>query len=121
MKRVYRRLERATRLATLGGWLLMFLSALVTYGCAGLVSQTAQKPPGTQPPTVSITSPAGGATVNGTITVTASASSTIGISGVQFLVDGANTGAAVTAAPYTLSLNTTTLSNGKHTLTAVAT
>src|SRR5216684_799029 len=72
------------------------------------------------PPTVSITSPTNGATVSGTISVVASASSSVGIASVQFLVDGANFGAPATASPYTVSLNTTTLSNGNHTLAARA-
>ena len=38
----------------------------------------------TAPPTVSITSPASGATVAGTITVTASASDDCGVAGVNF-------------------------------------
>jgi hypothetical protein len=40
--------------------------------------------------------------------------------GVQFQVDSANTGAEVTAVPYTLSLDTTKFSSGAHSLTAVA-
>src|SRR5229473_860068 len=72
------------------------------------------------PPTVSITSPTNGATVSGTISVVASASSSVGIASVQFLVDGANFGAPATASPYTVSLNTTALSNGNHTLAATA-
>ena len=39
---------------------------------------------------------------------------------VQFRVDGTNVGAADTSSPYSLSLNTTTLTNGTHTLSAVA-
>jgi hypothetical protein len=73
------------------------------------------------PQSVSITSPASGATVSGTITVTANATDSAGIASVQFEVDGSHIGAADTASPYSASLNTTTLSNGKHTLTAVAT
>ena len=42
-------------------WLSTVLCALLNFGCAGLVSQTT-KPPATQPPTVSITAPAAGAT-----------------------------------------------------------
>src|SRR5438034_1294479 len=57
-------------------------------------------PPDTTPPTVSITSPSSGSTVSGTITVTASASANVGLAGVQFMLDGANLGAAHTAAPY---------------------
>jgi hypothetical protein len=76
--------------------------------------------PDTTPPTVSITSPASGATVSGTISVTATASDNVAVAGVQFKLDGANLGAEVTAAPYSVSWNTTTASNGSHTLTAVA-
>src|SRR5438093_2400572 len=72
------------------------------------------------PPTVAITAPAAGATVAGTITVSANASDNVGVVGVQFKLDGANLGAEVTAAPYTLSWTTPTASNGAHTLTVVA-
>ena len=74
----------------------------------------------TTPPTVSITSPTSGATVSGTITVTATASDNVAVASVQLQVDGANVGAADTTSPYTFSLDTTTLSNGSHNLTAVA-
>jgi hypothetical protein len=74
----------------------------------------------TTPPEVSITSPTSGATVSGTITITASASDNVAVASVQLQVDGANVGAADTNSPYNFSLNTTTLSNGSHTLTAVA-
>src|SRR4029077_3669436 len=39
---------------------------------------------------------------------------------VQFKVDGNNAGTAATTAPFGFSLNTTTLPNGAHALTAVA-
>ena len=75
----------------------------------------------TTPPTVLITAPASGATVSGTVSVTANASDNVAVASVQFRVDGSNVGSAVTAAPYNYSLNTATLSNASHTLTAVAT
>src|SRR3989441_9919658 len=76
----------------------------------------------TPPPTVSITAPANGLTVFGTIPVLANASSnSSSVAGVQFRLDGNNLGAQVTASPYSTSWNTTTASNGSHTLTAVAT
>jgi hypothetical protein len=77
--------------------------------------------PGTTPPTVSIVSPANGATVSSTITSTANASSSVGIASVQFQIDGSSLGATDKTAPYITSLDTTTLVNGNHTLTAVAT
>jgi len=76
--------------------------------------------PDNTPPTVSITSPASGATVSGTINVTASASDNQGVAGVQFQLDGVNGGGEDTTAPYSISWNTTSASNGSHTLTAVA-
>src|SRR6266481_8942849 len=56
------------------------------------------------PPTVSITSPASGATVSGTIAVTANASDNVGVVGVQFFADGAPLGAEDTVAPYSVSV-----------------
>jgi len=72
------------------------------------------------PPTVTIASPAGGATVSGSVTVTASAADNVGVTGVQFRLDGASVGAEDTTAPYAFSWNTTSIANGAHTLTAVA-
>ncbi len=74
----------------------------------------------TTPPSVSITAPAAGATVSGTVSVNANASDNGAVGGVQFRVDGANLGAEDTAAPYSASWNTTTATNGSHSLTAVA-
>jgi hypothetical protein len=75
----------------------------------------------TTPPSVSLTAPAGGATVSGTSTqVTATASDNVGVAGVQFQIDGANLGSEDVSAPYSTTWNTTTASNGTHTLSAVA-
>ena len=75
----------------------------------------------TTAPVVTITAPANNATVSGTITLTATATdSDSAVSFVQFRVDGANTGAQLSTSPYSISLDTTTLSNAAHTLTAVA-
>ncbi len=76
--------------------------------------------PDTSAPTVSVTAPANGASVTGTISVTASASDNVGVVGVQFLLDGANLGAEDTSSPYSVSWNTTTSTPGSHTLTARA-
>src|SRR6266540_2121534 len=74
----------------------------------------------TTPPTVAITSPASGAAVRGTITVSANASDNVGVAGVQFQLDGANLGVEDTASPYSVSWNTTIAGDGSHTLTAIA-
>src|SRR6266446_1326525 len=71
---------------------------------------------------VTVTSPASGATVSGTVPVSASVSivGSLTVAGVQFKLDGANLGGEDTSSPYSISWNTTTASNGSHTLTAVA-
>jgi hypothetical protein len=72
-------------------------------------------------PTTSITAPTTGATVSGSTTaVTASATDNMGIAGVQFQLDGANLSAEDTTSPYSITWNTTTATNGSHTLTATA-
>src|SRR4029077_3785781 len=48
------------------------------------------------------------------------ATSKLGIAGVQFKLDGANLGVEVINAPYTISWDTTKTGNGLHMLTAVA-
>jgi chitodextrinase len=77
-------------------------------------------PADTTPPTVSLTAPTDGTTVGGTTTVGADASDNVGVAGVQFELDGAPLGAEDTAAPYSISWDTTAAANGTHTLAAVA-
>jgi len=72
------------------------------------------------PPSVSITAPVAGATVSGSVTVTANASDDVGVVGVQFQLDGLPLGGTVTTAPYSVGWNTSTATNGSHSLTAVA-
>ena len=87
------------------------------------VSVTVSNNPGnpdTTAPSVSISAPAGGSTASGTIAVTANASDNIGVAGVQFKVDGANLGVEDVTAPYSVQWNTGTVSNGSHTVLAVA-
>lgn len=71
-------------------------------------------------PTVQVTSPADTATVAGSVVVTATASDNVGVTGVQFLLDGNNLGAPVATAPYSVTWNSATVSNGSHTLAARA-
>jgi len=84
------------------------------------VANAPPPPPDTTPPTVSITSPSDGETISGTVALRASAADNVGVAGVQFRIDGANFGAEDTSAPYSVSWNTTSASNGSHTITAVA-
>ncbi len=75
----------------------------------------------TTAPVVSLTAPAEGATVSGTVSVTASATDDVGVASVQLKLDGANLGPALTAAPYTYAWDTKLAANGAHSLTATAT
>jgi peptidoglycan/xylan/chitin deacetylase (PgdA/CDA1 family) len=74
----------------------------------------------TTAPTVSISSPVSGATLSGTVTLAAQASDNVGVAGVRFLVDGKQIGGEVASAPYQITLSTTTLSNGSHSVAGVA-
>ena len=70
------------------------------------------------PPSISVTSPAGGATVSKTVQLSA----TPGTSGsVQFLIDGQNFGGLISSAPYNATWDTTTVPNGTHWLAAQTT
>ena len=53
-------------------------------------------------------------------TVTVTAADDIGVTSVQFLLDGAPLGIADTEAPYEAEWGTTTAANGAHTISAVA-
>ena len=74
----------------------------------------------TTPPTVSITAPANNSVVNGTIDVNATASDNVGVVGVQFLLDGSNIGSEDTLSPYSISWDSSSVSNGTHNISATA-
>src|SRR5437588_4361290 len=69
-------------------------------------------------PTVSISSPANGATVSGTTTVSGVASDGLTITSVQVSVDRGSFANASGTTNWSFSLNTNSLSNGSHTLSA---
>jgi glucose/arabinose dehydrogenase/PKD repeat protein len=81
---------------------------------------TLTSPPDNTPPTVSLTSPTAGSTVQGAVTLSASASDDVGVAGVQFLLDGANLGVEDPTSPYSISWDTTAVSNGTHVVGARA-
>ncbi len=73
-------------------------------------------------PSVDITSPSAGATISGTVTVKAGAGDDYGVAKVEFLVDGSLIGVDTQGADgWTASWNSTTVSDGQHTITATAT
>ena len=70
-------------------------------------------------PVTAITAPTSGTTVSGIITVAASANDPGGITKVEFYVDGGLVGTD-TNSPYSINLDTGTLSEGNHTLLSKA-
>jgi hypothetical protein len=74
----------------------------------------------TTAPAVAMTNPQADATVNGTITLDASASDDDGVAGVQFTLDGVSIGTERTDAPFTLEWDSATVPNGVHVLAATA-
>jgi len=89
------------------GKILWSAPVWVTQGTAGT--------PDTTPPTAA----ASESGTSGSITLSATASDDVGVARVDFLVDGTLVGSA-SAAPYALSLDSTTLSNASHSLVAKA-
>jgi hypothetical protein len=71
-------------------------------------------------PAVALTAPSAGATVSGSVSVTAGASDGNGVAAVQFQLDGTAIGTEATAAPYSTTWDTKTAPNGSHTLSAIA-
>lgn len=104
------------------------LAALAISGLAGCGGggqapvPVAPPPPAadTTRPSIVITAPGAGTTLSGTTRIQADASDNVGVAGVQFLIDGGNLGAEDTSAPYAIDLDTTPLTNGPHSITAVA-
>ena len=70
-------------------------------------------------PTVTITSPANGSTVSGTVTIQVSASDNVGVASVSVSVNGGIIG-TVFSAPYTFYWNSGSVADGNHSITATA-
>ena len=70
-------------------------------------------------PTVALNAPANNATLSGTATLTATASDNVGVTRVEFYVNGVLQ-ASDTAAPYSYTWNTAAVTNGTYTLSAKA-
>ncbi len=72
------------------------------------------------PPTATITNPTAGSTVSGIVNITANATDDTAVTQVVFKVDGTQVGNAANTAPYSVTWDTRSASNGAHQLTAVA-
>ena len=74
----------------------------------------------TIPPTTSITSPANGATVSGTVVINATASDNVGLTQMQILIDGSVVASNTNSTSLSFNFNTTTVPNGSHTILSKA-
>jgi beta-lactam-binding protein with PASTA domain len=84
------------------------------------VNLTVNIPADVTPPVVSINSPASGSTVSGTVTITASSSDNVGVTKVSFYRDSGILIGTDTTAPYQVSWDSGSVTNGSHTLYAQA-
>ena len=72
------------------------------------------------PPTVALTTPSDNSIIRGNINLEAAASDNIGVSSVVFEVDGSQIGNAITSEPFEILWNTSSVIDGNHTITAIA-
>lgn len=77
-------------------------------------------PSSTTPPAVSISSPASGATISGTVSVQGTAADSLSITNVQFYVDNQLVTSG-SASSFSFSMNTVNYANGSHTVKVSAT
>jgi len=103
-----------------GGQHILRIVADMQYFNVDRVRLTLEAAADTTPPAVSVSAPAAGSTVRGSVNVTANASDNVGVAGVKFFVDGVVLGTELTAPPYVAVWDTTKSSNASHSLTAVA-
>jgi hypothetical protein len=95
--------------------------AFTLYGGDAMWGTAGKMSPSMVFPTIAINTPINNATVSGSaVMVSATASATVGVVSVQLALDGVNLGAATTNPACRMTLNSTSLINGAHTLTAVA-
>ncbi|MBA3252465.1 MAG: alkaline phosphatase family protein [Geodermatophilaceae bacterium] len=98
---------------TADGWALF--DATVAWTAANCTAG----PPVDDPPEVSLTSPAEGAVVSGTVALTASATDDVTVTDVGFAVDGVDVGSD-SSTPYSVLWDSATVAAGTHSVTATA-
>jgi fibronectin type 3 domain-containing protein len=92
-----------------------------TSAASNTASATTQAPADTTQPTVSISTPANGSPVTGTITVSGTAGDDQGLAKVEVQLDGNAYQLATGTAAWNYQFNTAGYANGSHTITAKAT
>jgi hypothetical protein len=98
----------------------MAIDSMGNSGTSSVVSVTVQNPvPDTTPPTAQVLSPVAGATVSSVISINVSASDNVGVTKVEWYLDGSLAGSSTNASP-AFSWDTTTSANASHTVQAKA-
>ncbi len=89
---------------------------------SGAVSVTVSASGGdTQPPVATLTAPGNLASgLAGTLTLSANATDNVGVTGVDFQVDGSQIGSTDTSAPYNVTVNSNLYASGQHVIRARA-
>ncbi|SET63932.1 S8 family serine peptidase [Stigmatella erecta] len=85
----------------------------------GFIGGGGPNPGDTTPPSTSITSPAGGASLSGSVTLSADASDNVGVTQVEFYAGSLLIGTD-SSAPYSISWDTASVANGSYALTSKA-
>ncbi|WP_263630513.1 Ig-like domain-containing protein [Geomonas agri] len=96
------------------GWIM-----LLTAACGGGGGGTPAGSPDVTAPSVALTAPANGTTIAGVTAVTADASDDVGVTKVEFYLNGVLQGSD-SSAPYSYSWDPSTLARGSYTWTAKA-
>ncbi|HKR65327.1 MAG TPA: Ig-like domain-containing protein [Thermoanaerobaculia bacterium] len=96
----------------------MFDNALIFANAVAWLASGAPSGGG-EAPTVSITAPANGAIVSGSVAVAATASDNVGVTKVELSIDGTLLNADMSA-PFAWTWDSTSVADGAHTLTATA-
>ncbi len=86
----------------------------------GFKNTPSSKRPDSTKPTIALTTPTNGATITGTVNVSANASDNIGVAKVDFFVDNNLISTIPSGSSYTYALDTTNLSNASHIISATA-
>jgi len=71
-------------------------------------------------PSATLTSPTNGAPLSGSVSLSANASDNVAVAGVSFYIDGSLIGSEDTTAPYTGTLDSSSVADGSHSIVAVA-
>ncbi len=87
---------------------------------SGIIKVTTPTAPDITAPTVAITSPLPNSVLKGTVNILANATDRVGVTKVEFLLDGTTLLATDTSTPYSYSLATGSYPDGVHTLTVRA-